>query len=228
MSKLLVPFDIETIPQQPEEGSKFLIAQDITAPSTMTVQATIDAWHNGEGKYAGAKEAAIEKAYRDTSFDAAKGQIASIAWAVNDGEILVAGAHGAATEADVLKYFFDNITIEGKGIQPYFIGHWIGNFDLKFVWQRAVILGIKPPFELPFNGWHGSDFFCTQSAWCGKKSGSISADNLAKALGIEGKGDMDGSKVWNTWKSGDFAKVLAYNIDDVRIVREIHKKLTFA
>jgi DNA polymerase elongation subunit (family B) len=220
-------FDIETIPQQPEEGAKFLIAQTIEAPSTMSVQATIDAWHNGEGKYAGAKQQAIEKAYRATSFDASKGQICSIAWAVGDGVMNVCGAYGEASESDLLRLFFDSVLIDLEKNPAYFIGHYISGFDLKFVWQRAVILGVKPPFNLPFRGRHGSDYFDTMNEWAGYKD-RISMDNLAKALGIEGKGDMDGSMVWDAWKGGEYAKVCEYNADDVRIVREIHKRLTFA
>lgn len=222
-----VPFDIETIPQQPEEGAKFLIAQDIKAPAAMKKEETVQAWHNGEGKYAGAKDAAIEEVYRKTSFDASKGQICSIAWAVNDGEIQHCGNYDGKQEEDLLKFFFDSLLIECGKTNPFFIGHFIGGFDLKFIWQRAVILGVEPPFKLPFDGWHGTDFFCTQSAWCGKKGGTISMDNLAKALGIESKGDMDGSKVWDTWKAGDYAKVCEYNVDDVRMSREIFNRLTF-
>lgn len=228
-----VPFDIETIPQQPEEEAKIEIAKTITAPAAMKKQETIDAWHNGDGKYAGEKEKAVEEAYRKTSFDAAKGQICSISWAVEDEDIENCAAYGNNSETDVLKYFFDSLLIkcerhQRKGIaKPYFIGHYIGGFDLKFVWQRAVILGVKPPFPLPFDGWHGSDFFCTQSAWVGKKGGSISMDNLAKALGIQGKGDMDGSKVWDEWKAGNYEKVTTYNDDDVEILRKIYERLTF-
>ena len=219
--------DIETIPQQPEKEAKLAIAETITAPNTMSKPETIEAWHNGVGKYEGEKEKVIDETYRKTSFDASKGEICSIAWAIQDGDIHHCGAYESCQEKDLLRFFFDKVLVGLEKNVPYFVGHYIGGFDLKFIWQRAVILGVKPSFELPFNGWHGSDYFDTMTAWCGKKSGSISADNLAKALGIEGKGDMDGSKVWDTWKAGDFAKVCEYNADDVRIVREIHRRITF-
>ncbi len=221
--------DIETIPQQPEDEAKAEIAKTIQAPAQMKKQETIDAWHNGDGKYAGEKEKEIEIAYRRTSFDATKGQICSAAWAIGDGEIQHCGAYENNQEKDLLKFMFDSILLaKGKGADPFFIGHFIAGFDLKFIFHRAVILGVKPPFELPFAGWHGKDYFCTQDAWIGKKANPIKMDALAEALGIEGKGDMDGSKVWDAWKAGDFAKVCEYNVDDIRMNREIYKRITFS
>ena len=56
--------DIETIPEQPEESAKALIAETIEAPAAMKKPETIKAWHDGEGKYEGVKEKAIDDAYR--------------------------------------------------------------------------------------------------------------------------------------------------------------------
>ena len=76
--------DIETIPQQPEAEAKTEIAKNIQAPAQMSKAETIAAWHAGEGSYAGVKDALIEETYRKTSFDGAKGEIISIAFAVDD------------------------------------------------------------------------------------------------------------------------------------------------
>jgi len=225
-----VYLDIETIPRQPEKETKIEIAKNVTAPANMKKQETIDAWHNGEGKYAGEKESVIDEAYRKTALDALRGEICSIAWAIGDGEIEHCGNYDGKQEADLLRFFFDNVLIGMKvGIhpeKPYFIGHNIAGFDLKFIWQRAVILGVKPSFELPFGGRHRANYFCTMQEWAGFNK-FVKMDNLAKAFGIEGKGDMDGSKVWDTWKEGDYAKVCEYNVDDVRMTREVYKRMTF-
>ncbi len=88
-------------------------------------------------------------------------------------------------------------------------------------------MGVKPPFKLPFNGRHGSDFFCTQIAWAGFK-GRASQDSICNALGIDGKpDDIDGSKVWDFVRDGKVKRVEEYNIDDVEKNREIYKRLTF-
>jgi len=219
--------DIETIPEQPEAEAKTRIAETIKAPATMSKPETIAQWHAGEGKYAGVKEAAIEKAYRDTSFDGSKGQICSIAWAVKDGGIQSIYQDGSLTEADVLRGFFQELKSELDGTEPYFIGHYLAGFDLKFIFHRCVVLGVKPEFSLPFAGRHKSDFYCTMQAWAGFKE-SISQDNLCKALGIEGKPQgIDGSNVWDHFKDCDIQAISDYNMDDVDKVRQIYKRLNF-
>ncbi|MEG7651992.1 hypothetical protein U2441_15755, partial [Listeria monocytogenes] len=55
----------------------------------MSKTETIAAWHAGEGAYAGVKSALIEDTYRKTSFDGAKGEIISIAFAVEDRPVTV-------------------------------------------------------------------------------------------------------------------------------------------
>ena len=219
-------FDIETIPEQPEEEAKARIAETIQAPAAMKKPETIEEWHHGRGKYAGVKEAAIEKAYRDTSFDAAKGQICSIAFAVGDNPVMSMSTDKGC-DHDLVKLFFEALVSQLKDRPPFFIGHYVGGFDLKFLFRRAVILGIKPPFNLPFDGRHGQHFYDTSQAWCGFKD-RISQDNLCKALGIEGKpSDIDGSKVWDAYKAGGIGRIEEYNRDDVTKNRMIYKRLNF-
>ena len=217
--------DIETIPQQGEAETKALIAESIQAPATMKVQATIDDWHNGKGKYAGVKEATIENAYRATALDGAKGQICSLAFAVGDGEIL--SFTDTISEHELLSEFFAALGSEIGGRSVLYVGHYIAGFDLKFIFHRSVILGIEPSFELPFNGRHKQDYFDNMIAWAGYKD-RISQDNLCKALGIEGKpNDIDGSKVWDVYKDGGIDRIEEYNRDDVSKARQIYKRINF-
>jgi 3'-5' exonuclease len=218
--------DIETIPQQPEIEVKAEIAKTIEAPAQMSKPETIAEWHNGEGKYAGVKDAAIEEQYRKTSFDGAKGEICSVSFAVNDGDV-VNFNRGNMSEAEILAELFRAIKFQCAGRPPFFIGQNIGGFDLKFIFQRAVILRANPGFDLCQHGRHGQHFYDTMQAWAGY-GGRVSQDNLCKALGIEGKpDDIDGSKVWDFYKAGKIERIAEYNSDDVVKVREIHKRLTF-
>lgn len=222
---MITYIDIETIPQQPEEEVKAAIAATIKPPAQFKKQETINAWHNGEGQYAGRKEALIEDEYRKTSFDASKGQICSLGFATENNPVVVSSG---LDERDILISFFRSLKDRLNGRQPYFVGHYISGFDLKFIFQRAVILGIRPPFDLCQHGRHDKDYFDTMIAWAGYKD-SISQDDLCKALGIEGKpNDIDGSKVWEFYKAGKHAEISAYNVDDVEKVRQIHKRLTFS
>ena len=219
--------DIETIPQQPEEEAKAAIRATIEAPGQMKKEDTINAWHNGEGQYAGVKDALVEEAYRKTSFDGSKGQICSIAWAVENGDIQSVAGMGASSESLLLHTLFSSIQEDLKDRPPYFIGHYISGFDLKFLFHRAVINNIKPPFDLCQWGRHNSNFYDTMTAWAGY-GGKISQDNLCKALGIEGKPDgIDGSKVWDYYKEGRINEIQDYNKDDVDKVRKIYNRLTF-
>jgi predicted PolB exonuclease-like 3'-5' exonuclease len=59
------------------------------------------------------------------------------------------------------------------------------------------------------------------SAWAGAK-GTISMDKLSRALGMEGKGDFDGSMVADAWANGQHETIIEYCKDDVRKTRAIH------
>jgi len=218
----MIFLDIETVPQQPENEAKATIAETIEAPGTMKKAETIADWHDGAGKYAGVKDAAIEEAYRKTSFDGAKGEICSIAWG-DDKEIFSASRDSFAGEGPLLEFFLEKV---GAFTTNYFIGHNI-RFDLKFLYHRCIINRISDKHAFHFGGRHNTDFYCTMEAWAGFKE-RISQDNLCKALGIEGKpDDIDGSKVWDHYKEGKIARIEEYNRYDVETVRQIYNRLNF-
>jgi predicted PolB exonuclease-like 3'-5' exonuclease len=216
--------DIETIPAQPEMEMKAEIAKTIEAPATMTKPETIAAWHNSEGKYEGVKDALIEEQYRKTSLNAMQGSICCLAWAIDDGDVLSAAAIDDVSEKDMLRYFYDSVMTKTDG-KVFFVNHSV-RFDLKYIWQRSMIGGLKPSFNLPFNGRHEQHFYCTMEAWGGFKN-YVSMDAIAKAMQISGKPEgMDGSKVWDEWKAGNHSKVIEYNKEDVKIARELHLRFT--
>lgn len=218
--------DIETIPQQPEDTTKAAIALTIEAPAQMSKPETIAEWHAGEGKYLGVKDALIEDTYRKTSFDGAKGEVCSISFAVEDGEIFTAH-RGEYSETELLDVALTEIRLRMNGRKPYFVGHNVGGFDLKFLFHRCVINNVNPKFDLCQWGRHGSQFYDTMQAWAGF-GGRVSQDNLCAALGITGKpDDIDGSKAWDHYKDGKIIRIAEYNASDIETVRKIHKRLTF-
>lgn len=219
--------DIETVPAQPETEARARIAESIRAPAAMKKPETIADWHSGSGKYAGEKEALIDEKYRRTALDGSRGEVISVAWAVGDIPVQSLQRELGQSEAELLGNVFNCIADAVNGRPPFFIGHYISGFDLKFMFHRAVINRVEPPFELPFYGRHDQHFYDTNTAWAGYRD-RISQDNLCKALGIEGKpGDIDGSKVWDFVRRGDIDRVAEYNRDDVEKNREIYKRLTF-
>lgn len=134
------------------------------------------------------------------------------------------------TERNLLAEFNDFIkhlcSANGAMInKPYFIGHNITKFDLPFIWKRSVINDVETVKGVKWiDARHEQHCYDTMIAWsgCGNR---ISADNLAKLLGVQGKSDMDGSQVYDTWQT-DPQKVIDYCHDDVAIVKAIHERLT--
>lgn len=236
--------DIETIPGQ---GcfDDFLQAEleNFKAPSSLTkTQACADLGITGNDAKFTSKDDAIakwekefskekapqvaEEKWLKTSFDGAKGEICSIAWKV-DGSKAKSASRKPFSEREILFHFFNDVKIDCNGRPPFFIGQYIAGFDLKFIFHRAVILGIKPPFSLPFDGRHGKDYYCTQQAWAGF-NGRMSQDNLCNALGIKGKpDDIDGSKVWDFYKAGKIERIEEYNRDDIEKVEQIYNRINF-
>ena len=221
--------DIETIGAQPEEFTKIQIAQTIKPPAQIKKAETIQDWHNGVGKYAGVKDAAIENEYRKGALDGGIGEVISVCFSIN-GEMH--STHrtldGDYTEGQMLIELFaliDFCSNESSKVPPYFIGHNI-KFDLKFLWRRAKVLNIDLPFKLPFRGRHRTDFFDNSAEWC-EYNEYISQDKLARCLGIAGKpDDIDGSKVWDYVKAGNVERVAEYNQYDVETVIKIYERLT--
>ncbi len=253
---MITNFDLETIPQQGtldqylEDASK-----NFKAPSTLSKkQALIDMERDGDPttKYwtkddtlrewenffrATKAEEVAEEEWRKTGFDGGKGEIITIAWAVEDDPVQVLhrdvhieldGSLKIGSEKEMLFEFFALLSKARGNRNPYFVGHNIGFFDLKFLYRRCVLNQIRPYFDIPVTGRHGQHFHDTMIAWCGHKE-SIKQDELCKILGIEGKpGDIDGSKVWDHVKDGKVERVAEYNIDDVVKNREIYKRQMFS
>ena len=116
--------------------------------------------------------------------------------------------------------------------RPVFVGHNLVGFDLRFLFQRSVMLGIRPPIWMPVNPkpWDES-VFDTMTAWSGFGN-RVSLDKLCRAFGIAAKGseigeEIDGSMVWNFVQAGRIADVAKYCAGDIERTREIHKRLTF-
>lgn len=221
--------DIETIPSQdPAIKQKFL--DEVTAPGNYKKQESIDEW------LAANREIVGEENWKKTSFDGGLGHVCVIGVAINDSETKTFYAEDyLANEKKIITDLFELIDANydpSKNIPPVFIGHNIAEFDLKFLFQRAVVLGVKPPKVIPFGArpWDKS-LFDTMTVWAGH-NGRVSLDKLCSVLGLNAKGsetgeDIDGSKVWDFVKDGKISVVAEYCKGDVDRVRDIHKRMTF-
>lgn len=208
--------DIETLPTDNEEIIQRL-AKGIKPPATHKKQETIEKWM--VENYASELVDLVNK----TSFDGAYGRIACIAWAFDDGEVI--STYADQSESDAIALFFDSI--EKQGLK--FCGQNIAAFDLPFLKHRSIINCIKPPKNImqAMNAKPWDDCIAdTKLIWNQDKNKHVSLDTLCAILGIEGKGDFDGSMVAETWPV-DPQKVIDYCKHDVEITRAVYKRLTF-
>ena len=105
------------------------------------------------------------------------------------------------------------------------VGHNVSAFDLRFLWQRAVILGIPRPQSIPWQAkpWELQD---AMVMWNPDREKRISLDRLCKVLGIKSpKGDLDGSKIAQAWADGRHDDIAHYCKADVDATRACWQKL---
>jgi hypothetical protein len=231
--------DIETVPAQDPDAIIMLRAEAdeekllIKAPSNYKDEAKIK-------EYILAKQieidTAFEERYRKTSFDGAYGQIACIGYAIDDEPAKSVWSAGwNQMEGDVLADFYrilnDRINSNSQ-MRPTFIGHNLIGFDLRFIHQRSVMLGVKPPSFIPFKAkpWD-TTVFDTMIDWAGVGN-RVSLAKLCKVFGLDAKGseigeEIDGSKVWDFVKDGRIEDVAKYCEGDVERTRQVYKRLNF-
>jgi hypothetical protein len=221
--------DIETIPSQNYSIRDEFIA-DIKPPATHKKQETIDAWMKENQQIEG------DAAWRKTSFDGALGHVCVIGFAIDDEparELHIPNIDHMEAEILLLAAFsaeIDKVCKARPNERPRFIGHNLVEFDLKFLFQRSVVLNVKPSQQIPFNckPWDDS-VYDTLQKWGKKKDSNfgVSLDKISKACGLKGKGDIDGSMVWDYVASGRIVEVAEYCKDDVNMTRALFKRMTF-
>jgi hypothetical protein len=221
---MLITLDLETCPgQSPEVRAEFLA--NVKPPATYKKPESIAEWMKENA------EAEAEAAWRKTSFDGALGHICVIGVAIDDEEPqAIYSDDWHADEANALRQLFsliDSCCAKQPNVRPTFIGHNLVEFDLRFLFQRCVVLGVRPSRHIPFTAkpWDDS-VYDTMARWGARAGGSL--DKITKAIGLAGKGDIDGSMVWDYVRDGRIAEVAEYCKNDVELTRALYKRMTFA
>lgn len=221
---MLITIDLETCPAQ-NPAVREEIAATISHPANISKAETIAAWH------AEKKPAAVEEAWRKTSFDGAHGHICVVGLAFDDEPAqAIYSDSWHADEAQVLQDLFARLNArieQHPNVRPRFVGHNLVEFDLRFLFQRCVVLGVRPSPHIPFAAkpWDDS-VYDTMVRWGARAGGSL--DKIAKALGLAGKGNIDGSKVWDYVRDGRIAEVADYCKNDIDLTRALYRRMTFA
>ena len=218
-------WDIETLPTN-DEALIADITASVTHPATMKKPETIAAWEANE------KPAAILEAVRKTSLDGGLGRLASICWAKGDGEVVgshTAGADGWSENAErelIAGFFAEANAFYDEVAGAVLTGHNILQFDIRWLWKRAIVLGIAVPHWWPLHARAWSpEVADTMTMWEGATK-FISQDRLGRILGLGGKGPIDGSQVADLWNAGRYDDILAYNGDDVSKCRRMWSRIT--
>lgn len=216
--------DIETLPSHsPAVHAK--IEESITPPGNISKADTIAAW------VAEKKPDLVKEAIAKTSFDGATGHVCCIGWAWDDGKATTHVIDSIESEKDMLYGVMGQLVLEASATSygsPTVIGHNVVNFDIRFLWQRAIVLGVRMPFWFPRDPkpW-GNDVFDTMTAFAGSRN-MIGMDRLCEALGMEGKGEIDGSMVAKLWDEGQYQTIADYCAADVERTRAIHRRMMVA
>jgi 3'-5' exonuclease len=215
--------DIETIPSQ-SRAVREDIAKNILPPGNISKAETIAAWVKEK------KPAAVDEAIAKTALDGALGHICCIGWALDGADPQSVVLDTESSEADIIEAFVAKVddAVVHQPTPPVIIGHHVVGFDIRFIWQRAIALGIRLPGWFPRDPrpWDGS-VFDTMAAWAGYR-GWISLNKLCEAVGLEGKGDIDGSMVAKMWADAEYTRISDYCKADVERVRAVHRRMRVA
>lgn len=219
--------DIESIPTQ-RADLKELIIKDISPPGNISKPESIEKWIKEK------KPTVIEEKYRATALNGAFGEIVCIGWAFDDEapQVLYRDLH--QSEEKVLHDFSEIVYDRAfaKPGQPQaikWIGHYLTGFDLRFLWQRYVINSLQPQIKIPYDVKPWADnVFDTKIEWTGLTGRGGKLDETCHVMGYEGKGDIDGSKVWDYVQAGKIEEVAEYCKDDVVKTRLLYKRMTFS
>lgn len=204
------------------------IAASITPPASMSKADTIAKWE------AETKPDLIAEKVAKTSFDGAYGRVCCIGWAWNDETAQSMLLSDSPSEAMFLSAAMEVIVTSRPRFEAIhatqIVGHYVADFDIRFLWQRAFVLGVKMPawFPIDAKSW-SKEVRDTMFLWAGAK-GSISLDSLCKALGIDPMGDdeLPGSEVAAAWARGEYDRVSHHCENDVMRVRQVFRKMQIA
>lgn len=218
--------DIETIP-----GGERPRVEDLKCPGTYKKPDSIKAWYDDP-----ARKEEVEEVFRKTALDPWAGQIVCIAWKLVDEDYddIVINTLDYNNELELLKEFefelrgypkkqFDKMSV------VHFIGHNIKSFDIPFLYLRAAKYDLKWLQQVIPNGFQRDRIYDTMEM-CAVTARMtpdkyVSLDKACRFFGLDGKGDIDGSMVYDLYKEGRFQEISDYCKADVERVIELHKRL---
>ncbi len=217
--------DVETIPTD-DPAVIVQIAESVTPPKSMSLSKTIAAW------VADTKPGLITEAVAKTSFNGGYGSLCCVGWAWNDGDVQTMVDHDPdEPQGAFLSRALSHI-VAGRPQPNYapitIVGHNVSGFDIRFLWQRAFVLGVKMPGWFPRDPkpW-SKEVHDTMMMWGGARD-FVGLEELGRIMGLPPSTGIDGSEVAATWAEGDYEAIRDHCRQDVERVRAVHKKMLVA
>ena len=211
-----ITIDIETIPGPVMPSIEELMEN---APGNMKKPETIRAW---------AEENQIEL-YRKQALDSMQGEILAVGWAYNGDKPTCHIRGEGVDEYELLEMVQEAIVPTAKmqrGLAPTWVGHNVKNFDLPWLWRKCIKYGLYELARVIPRGRYPKDVEDTMELWAIDYKDHVSLSKIAAFLGLGGKTNgLDGSKVYDAWKAGEYDRIAEYCMGDVELTREIHAKM---
>lgn len=94
-------------------------------------------------------------------------------------------------------------------------------FDLPVMWHRAIAQDVPVDPSMyyrltpRYGGYHHYDLLGILAGWTLDKMKGHNLEFFLQLYGIGTKGEMDGSKVWEAWQTGEYEKIQKYCEEDV-------------
>ncbi len=205
MRKLFL--DIETIPA---DESKYEILKEIHARRLKNHKST-----------ATKPPETFEEYLESTGLDGSFGRICCLCYAIDDEPVVP--LYG--DESRILVEFWK---VAEK--VDLFVGFNVIDFDLKFIYQRSVILGVKPSRQLNFARYRNDPIYDIMWEWSKWSNSRVSLDTLARAMGIPSSkgGEIEGRNVAQAYRDGRLKEICDYCVKDVEVTRALYKRVTFS
>lgn len=165
----------------------------------------------------------VEEFIKNSNLDGAFGRICCLSYAIDDLEVKTL----SGTEKEILEEFWQ-IAKDAD----LFIGFNVMDFDLRFIYQRSIVWGVKPTRDLNFARYRNSpiyDLMYEWAKWNTNWDGKISLDALAKALDLPSSkgGAIEGKDVAQAYLDGRLKEICLYCEKDVELTRKIYKRMIF-
>lgn len=154
-----------------------------------------------------------------TSFDGSFGRILCIGYAMNDDRTAVF----AGDEPKILAEFWNLARMANL-----FVGHNVMDFDLRFIYQRSIVCGVRPSVELNFARYRSFPIYDTMKEWVKWSNTNIGLEHIALSLGLPTPKDgIDGSQVFDFYKAGKITEIAEYCKRDVETTRAVYRRMKF-